>query len=273
MQHGPVSIRYGCTRFVIQWIGNLMTGDPVTVGVMLFCESTGFSDLKFTEDARRLQRIEGSVNADFFEAFEEEFRARIADAQSRALFLSKVPDWASNNLQLSAPTAVLTDDPALEFARQVQTLLVAPVFSQTPERGASERERVRRAMRDVFIEYDLLKHLETKIAVSNYVSDDPLRFDYGYRTDTHYRIFHPAPVESDLEDAKALAFSYPAFADAVREKTSLQTQLTAVVEDYAWTPSTNRNFAYRAFNGSDIEAVTLSELPQRVLRARAELQL
>lgn len=251
-----------------------MTGDPVTVGLMMFEETTGFAEVKFTSDSDRLRRIEGSIEREFIEALEAEIRARISDPESRALFFSKVPDWTSNSLDVEEGTGVLTGDPRAEFARQVEDLLVAPSFGETSEaREASERERIRKQMKDTFQKHDLLRHFEPKFKVSDYVEGDPLRFDYAYRTETHFRIFQAAPVETGLDDAKGLAFSYPEFRAAFGKATGLETHLTAVVENYSGPASPNRNFAYRAFLGSGIESVTVAELAQRAQRAREELHL
>jgi Protein of unknown function (DUF3037) len=262
---------YKCELRKIYCVPDLDKGDTVLVGLMFFSDEVGLARVKFTTDFDCLKCLNPFFDVEIFSGFEEFFKSKIAEPESRAVFLNKVPDWASNSLQMSAPTAVLAGDPAVEFDLLVRRYLEA---KHSPRRHeASMRTRIHKEMTRVFEEHDLLKHLFSDLPVNEYVPNDTLKLDYAYRTADHLRIYHAVPVERTLDGAKNVAFSYPQFHDAFAERNKIEPQLTAIVEAHDGVVSANRNFAYRAFQGSGIIAATVDELARIASEARKELSL
>ena len=71
-----------------------------------------------------------------------------------------------------------------------------------------------------------------KIAVSQYTrSGDPLKIDCGYSPNGTVKLFHAVTLDSDVNAAKVLAFSFPQIAQGIKKAEGKQALLTAVVED------------------------------------------
>ena len=70
------------------------------------------------------------------------------------------------------------------------------------------------------------------IALANYGSKgDPLKIDFGYRPNGVIKMFQAVSLETDVDAAKVLAFSYPALREGLRRAENAASELTAVVED------------------------------------------
>jgi Protein of unknown function (DUF3037) len=268
---------YRCEFTKIFWMPNLERAERIVAGVMLFAEEIGFAKVEFTRDYRRLRCFDPAADPDLFEALEKEFASRVSDAAARAWFLAKVPDWASNALQLSTPTAVLSADPATEFESMVKRYLVTERLEVAHGSGERERDRIRRKMVEEFKRYDVWNLMSKRIAMRDYVSTGQLTIDCGYATmpsvehvQRTFRMFHALNLADGKESLSELVDTYPAFSSALRERMNAEPLLMAVTSDYT---GEHREAAYQQLNEAGIVSATLRDVPMIAARARLELGL
>jgi Protein of unknown function (DUF3037) len=274
-----VATRFECILYRIRWISNLLTGDPTTVGIMMFNEATDFADVKVTTDRRRLQSLDANIDSELLSALETEFRSRIADPESRALFLGKVLDWSSNSLQFSVPGAVITDDPATEFARQVTDLLETlrlPVAT----RELGETAKIRREMINCFKKQDVWAPMLKHISMGEYLPRNRIKIDCGYMTlpaafgERQFKMFHALSIEEDSARISELAESYPAFKKSFSERMEAETLLTVISRDWNDVASPESEHApYAALHQAGINTNTVRDVPTLAANARLDLGL
>jgi hypothetical protein len=266
---------YKCELRKIYWMPNLERAERILAGFIMFADEIGFARVKFTDDRQRLQCFDPAVDLDLFPALEKEFNAKISDPESRAIFLNKVPDWASNALQLSSPSAVLSPDPAAEFDRLTARYLVTARIG--PARTSSERERVRREMVEVWKTHDIWNLMLKRISMRDYLPDRDIVIDCGYtplqanaRGERELKMFHALAIDEDADAASDLIASYPAFSEALRERMQVQPMLTTVTRNVA---GEHMNDTFTRLNSVGISSVMLRDLPAIAAGARHELGL
>jgi hypothetical protein len=251
---------------------------------MMFHEPTAFAEVKFTRDRERLRAIGRTADRQLFEAFEQWFQSAIVSPESRALFLSKVPDWASSSLQLSAPKGVVTDNVAAEFSRQVADLLTTPPIwlgSGAVDNSVvmDERLRLRRQMVDTFKLYDVWNSMLQTIRTRDYVAQSRLLIDCGYQfvssttAGKQVKLFHALDIENDTPRVSQLAEIYPQFAKAYSTRMAAQTTLTVIGKDWKKHPEdvATENFDLLTHAGIDIRTIT--DVPELAAVARLDLGL
>jgi Protein of unknown function (DUF3037) len=161
---------YKCELTKIFWMPNLEKGERIIVGFMLFADELGLARVEFTRDYRRLRCCDSAADPDLFEALEKEFSLRISDPEARTLFVTKLPDWASNALQFSAPTTLLSADPVSEFGRSIKHYLVTERLEILRASSGHERDRIHRKIVEEFKRYDVWNLMSKRISVRDYVS-------------------------------------------------------------------------------------------------------
>ncbi len=109
------------------------------------------------------------------------------------------------------------------------------------------------------------------IALANYgAKGDPLKIDFGYRPNGVIKMFQAVSLETDVDAAKVLAFSYPALRDGLRRAENAGSELTAVVED-GLRDDDAIGFALATLAASEIRVAAVSEMAGIAERARVEL--
>jgi len=84
-------------------------------------------------------------------------------------------------------------------------------------------------------------------------------------------MFQAVSLETDVDAAKVLAFSYPALRDGLRRAENAGSELTAVVEDGLNRGDDAIGFALATLAASEIRAAAVSEMPGIAERARVEM--
>jgi DUF3037 family protein len=266
---------YKCELRNIYWMPNLERAERIVAGLMMFADEMGFARVKFTEDRQRLQCFDPAVDLELFPALEQWFNEKISDPESRAKFLEKVPDWASNALQLSAPTALLSSDPAAEFEMLAKRYFVTPRLG--PQRRETERERTRRKMVETWKKYDLWNLMLKGISMRDYLPEQDIDIDCGYIPlqpnslgERELKMFHALAIEEDADATSELIASYPAFSAALQERMQVRPMLTTVTSDFT---GEEMNETFSRLNSVGINSVMLRDLPAIAGRARHELGL
>jgi len=86
-------------------------------------------------------------------------------------------------------------------------------------------------------------------------------------------MFQAVSLETDVDAAKVLAFSYPALREGLRRAESAGSELTAVVEDGLKRDDEAIGFALATLAVSEIRVAAVSEMPAYAERARVEMGL
>lgn len=112
------------------------------------------------------------------------------------------------------------------------------------------------------------------IALANYGSKgDPLKIDFGYRPNGVIKMFQAVSLETDVDAAKVLAFSYPALREGLRRAENAGSELTALVEDGLNRGDDAIGFALATLAASEIQVSAVSEMPVYAECARVEMGL
>jgi hypothetical protein len=130
------------------------------------------------------------------------------------------------------------------------------------------------AMREAFEGVGVWALGRRDIALSNYGSKgDPLKIDFGYRPNGVIKMFQAVSLETDVDAAKVLAFSYPALREGLRRAENAGSELTAVVEDRLNREDDGIGFALATMAASEIRVAAVSEMPGYAERARVEMKV
>ncbi len=140
-------------------------------------------------------------------------------------------------------------------------------------RAVSGRRVIYAAMREAFEGAGVWALGRRDIALANYgAKGDPLKIDFGYRPNGVIKMFQAVSLETDVDAAKVLAFSYPALREGLRRAENAGSELTAVVEDGLKRGDEAIGFALATLAASEIRVAAVSEMPAYAERARVEMQ-
>jgi hypothetical protein len=116
--------------------------------------------------------------------------------------------------------------------------------------------------------------MRKRIPVAEYTGKgDPLRIDCGYRPNGVVKMFQAVSLESDLDAAKVLAFTFPQLREGIARVEGAKAELTAVVEDDLDRNDDAVDFALITLARNEIAVAQMSALPEIAARARVELRV
>ncbi len=260
-----------CDFYVLRYVPDLVKGEFVNIGVVLLGDD--FSDVKMTRDWRRVRCMDAEADLELLAALEEELRSALRSSAvlDQVFLFQKLPDWASNALQLTPIQGVLTDSPEAELGRLVEMYCEA---KRGGKRDLSGRQMIYNAMRESFTNAGVWDLMRQRIPVAQYTyKGDPLKLDCGYRPNGTVHLFHSVSLKTDVDAAKVLAFSYPQIREGIARLEHAKTTLTAVVEDGLNRGDEAVGFALETFEKTEIIVATVSDLPAIAEVARVELRV
>ena len=193
---------------LIRYVPDAVKDEFVNIGVLLLNGDS--ADLRFTRDWRRVRCLDPAADIEMLEALEADLRRQLTSGVlDRATLLEKLQDYLSNGLQVTAPKGCLAEDPAQELQ------LLAQMYLERRRAGAREtsgRQAIVAQMRDTFEQAGVWALMKKKIAAAQYThKGDPLKIDCGYRPNGVIKMFHAVSLDSDVDAAKVLAFTYPGY--------------------------------------------------------------
>jgi len=272
-----------CEVYLLRYLPDAVKDEFVNLGVVLLESGEGdnlFTDVRFTRDWRRVRCLDPEVDVELLESFEGEIKRML---QSRATeiinyrgpmsrrdwLLRLLEDGLSNALQITPAKAVLTESPVAELGKLAQMYLES---TRHERRTQSGRRVIYAAMREAFEGVGVWALGRRDIALANYGSKgDPLKIDFGYRPNGVIKMFQAVSLETDVDAAKVLAFSYQALREGLRRAESASSELTAVVEDGLNRGDDVIGFALATLAASEIRVAAVSEMPGLAERARVEM--
>jgi hypothetical protein len=272
-----------CEFYLLRYVPDAVKDEFVNLGVVLLETGEGqavFTDVRFTRDWRRVRCLDPDVDVELLESFEGELRRTLQSRAAEVInyrgpisrrdwLLRLLEDGLSNTLQITPAKAVLTESPEKELGELARTYLESEAHAR---RAQSGRRVIYRAMREAFESAGVWAVGRQDIALAEYgAKGDPLKIDFGYRPNGVIRMFQAVSLETDVDAAKVLAFSYPTLRDGLRRVENAGSELTAVIED-----GLNRNneavgFALTTLAASEIQVAAVGEMPGIAERARVEM--
>lgn len=260
--------------FLVRYMPDLLKGEFVNIGVALVDAESSFAGVRFTQDWRRVRCMDADADVEYLAALEEELRKALRSAAEldRVFLFQKLPDWASNALQLTPMQGVITDSPQAELGRLLEMYCESP--RRPGHRDLSGRQLIFNAMRDNFTQAGVWDMMRKRIPVAQYThKGDPLKLDCGYRPNGVVHLFQAVSLATDVDSAKVLAFSYPQIREGIARLEGAKTSLTAIVEDKLDRGDEAIGFALDTFARTSILVATTSELPEIAERTRKELRI
>jgi hypothetical protein len=248
-----------------------LKGEFVNVGVVLVDEQAGFADVRFATDWRRVRCLDAAADLELLQALETDIRAQLVSAADREAFLRLLQDNFGAVLHVSNFQGCLTDSPQKELDRLAEMYLES---KRGGKRELTGRHAILNRMRDSFAQAGVWDLMRKRIPVAQYThKGDPLKLDCGYRPNGVVHLFHAVSLQSDLDAAKVLAFSYPQIREGIARLENAKTELTAVTEDDLDRGDEGVAFALQTFERTGIAIAAVREMPQLAQRAQVELRV
>ena len=274
-----------CEVYLLRYVPDAVKDEFVNLGVVLLETGEGdglFTDVRFTRDWRRVRCLDPEADVELLESFEEEIRRMLQSRAAEVInyrgpmsrrdwLLRLLEDGLSNTLQITPAKAVLTESPQKELGELAQMYLESASHAR---RAPSGRRVIYAAMREAFEGVGVWALGRRDIALANYgAKGDPLKIDFGYRPNGVIKMFQAVSLETDVDAAKVLAFSYPALREGLRRAENAGSELTAVVEDRLNREDDGIGFALATLAASEIRVAAVSEMPGYAERARVEMRV
>src|SRR5258706_5922138 len=263
-----------CEFFLLRYVPDAVKNEFVNIAVVLLdSDTTGFADVRFARDWHRVRCLDPDADVEMLQALEESVRAQIARAEDREKFLRMMNESFSGTIQVSPPSACLTEAPA----REIDELARMYVESARPAMRAREaggRQAIYRHMREAFERTGAWPLMRHRIAAADYTHPgDPLKLDCGYKPNGVAPLCHAGSLARDVDTAKVLAFTFPQIAEGVLRRERAQAELTAIVEDELDRNDETVGFAIATLERSRIRVAPAAELPRLAEQARQELRV
>jgi len=260
--------------FLLRYVPDAVKDEFVNIGVVMTepgANGTGFADVRFTHDWRRVRCVDPQADIEMLEALERDIRGQLGEVRERGMLLHRLEDSFSNVIQLSPTKGCLAAEPAKEIE------MLARLYFEGPKpktRGAvSARQRILKNMRAAFEQAGVWTLLMKDIPVAPYTKPgDPLKFDFGYRVGDTIKLFHAVSLKASVDQAIMLASRYPAIADGISQVNRVLPLLTAVVDDALDRGPDEVQFALSALEEARIAVAASAEMPEIAERASRDLR-
>jgi hypothetical protein len=264
--------RRQCEFFLLRYVPDAVKDEFVNVGVVLTESGGGYADVRFTRDWKRVRCLDPEADVEMLEGLEREIKERMLEGGgSQEWLLARMRDTFSNAIQLTPTKAVLADSPQEEIARLAEMYLER---GKKTARSTSGRMQVFQTMRGEFARQGVWNLMRHNIAASEYTHrGDPLKIDAAYRPNGTVHMYQALSLETDVNAAKVLAFSFPGLREGVQRAEQAETLLTAIVESELERDDDATAFALETLTGSGIMVATTAELPRIAESVRQKMGL
>jgi len=245
----------------------------VNFGVLLLddLEDGTFADVRFTRTWDRVLCADPDADLEILEALQHEIKARLTNVPDRPALMKLLNESFSNVIQVSDFQPILGTDPALELDQLAKTYLDR--LRPTTKRPTTGRTRLYTAMRNAFEQAGVWDLMTKEIRAEQYTwPGDPLVLDCAYEHHQTIKFFQAVSLTRGVQDAKALAFSYPALVAGISKQQNRQTQLTAIIETDLDATRPDIAFATARLQDTGVIIGHEQDLPAIADHVRVELQ-
>src|SRR5579863_3908916 len=174
--------------FLLRYVPDAVKDEFVNIGLVMVepgANGSGFADVRFTRDWRRVRCLDPQADVEMLGALEREIRGQLGG--DRATLLRRLEDSFSNVIQISQTKGCVAEDPAREIEAIARMYLEAARVGA--EREVGGRQRILNAMREAWQRAGVEKLL-TPVPVAAYTkAGDPFKFDFGYRVEGKLKLF------------------------------------------------------------------------------------
>jgi hypothetical protein len=262
--------RRRCEFFLLRYVPDAVKDEFVNVGVVMTEADGGYAEVRFTADWKRVRCLDPDADIETLEGMEQEIRERLHEGgANREWLLKRMEDTFSNAIRLTPAKAVLAESPEEELGR------LAEMYLERKRRGGrviSGRQQIVSAMRGAFEKQGVWELMRHNIAASDYThKGDPLKLDCGYRPNGTVHLYQAVSLETDVNMAKVLAFSFPKLREGIFKVEKAQADLTAVVEEELPRDDAAVAFALAVLRGSDITVTSVAEMPRIAESVRQQM--
>ena len=261
-----------CKFFVVRYAPDAVKNEFVNIGLVLIPPAGG-AQIRFTNDWARVRCLDPEADLEVLQALEDDLRQKLREMNGDHDFiLRRIQDSFSNALQTSEFQACLADSPLEEADELARLYLERPKRRQG--RAISSRQTIFQRMRSEFETVGVWPLLRKEIAAAEFTrSGDPLKIDCGYSPNGTVKLFHAVSLQSDVNAAKVLAFSFPQMAEGIRASQKKQTQLTAIIEDSLPEDDEAVQYAQETLRQHSIAIAPVALMPEIARTAARELRI
>ncbi len=260
--------------FLLRYVPDAVKNEFVNIGMVMLEPGTngsGFAEVRFTRDWRRLRCLDPQADVEMLDALERDIRLQLRDTRDREILLRKLEDSFSNLIQVSPTTACLTQEPRKEMETLARLYFEGPKLPAMRE--AFGRQKIVGSMRKAFEQAGVLALMTQEISAAPYTKPgDPFKFDFGYRVGDTIKLFHAVSLKVGVEQAITLAARYPKVMRGMEQLAQTQASLTAVVDDDLRRGEDAIQFALSAMEEEHIQVAAAAEMTSLAERARSELR-
>jgi len=260
-----------CRFFILRYAPDAVKNEFINVGLVLLPPAGG-AQVRFTRDWSRVLCLDPDADMEMLKALESDLRSQLREMNGdHDLILRRIQDSFSNAIQPSEFQACLAASPMAEADE------LARLYLERPRRRQQSREPGARVaivarMRSEFEAVGIWPLMQEKIPVSRYTrSGDPLKIDCGYSPNGTVKLFHAVTLNTDVNAAKVLAFSFPQLAQGIRTAENKQAFLTAIVEDDLPLDDESVTFARETLEQNAIRIAPVSAMADVAKQAAQEL--
>ncbi|MGH9515903.1 MAG: DUF3037 domain-containing protein [Terriglobales bacterium] len=261
--------------FLLRYAGDATKGESINLGLVAIApgsESTGFADVRFTKNLRRLHCFDPLLNTEELDAMEREIRRELQDPHKRSELIRRVGDAWSNIIQFDRLQGCLTESPAMELETLSSIYLETP--PGTEKRQISGRQRIIAYIKNELEAAGVLPFMVHDISVAELTRPgDPMKLDFGYPAEGAFKFLHAVSLTQRVHQGMILAARFPQIAAGMRAKRNTQAWLTAVVDDDLDGSRDEVNFALDMMQDSGIVVARAAEMPGIAEGIRLELRV
>ena len=260
-----------CRFFVLRYAPDAVKNEFINVGLVLL-PPAGSAQVRFTRDWSRVLCLDPEADVEMLQALESDLREQLREMNGdRDLILRRIQDSFSNAIQPSELQACLASS-AVSEADDLARLYLERPKPRPVAREPGGRAAILARMRSEFEATGVWPLMQERIPVSRYTrSGDPLKIDCGYSPNGTVKLFHAVTLNSDINAAKVLAFSFPQLAEGIRKAEGKRAMLTAIVEDGLPSDDEAVLFARETLEQNAIRVTPLSAMAQIARDAAREL--
>jgi hypothetical protein len=101
-----------CDFLLMRYVPDPFKNEFVNIGVLLLGRDDDFAGVRFTRDWARVRCLDPQADVDILDSLESDIRDQLeSNPESRKQFIYRLQDTMSTGLQLSPPTAMLSESP------------------------------------------------------------------------------------------------------------------------------------------------------------------
>jgi len=260
--------------------------DRVTVGFVLrdINGETPRVEVRLAQNLDSIQCVYPDADVDAIKGLLLEMEPVLRSVTDFDKYLENLPSDGTTVFSFLPGSAVLTDSMETEvnFLNRQYLASLAPNGPQDGQKSRKERTAdfgrayILRKMEEVFVQFDVSKHLSRDISVEDHTfKGDSLAIDFGYlnRVSNYYRMMHAVSLVTNLDRAKILGLSWPLIRDGMNKVKGNNPELFAIVEDRPYGVDPKAQAARGWMEQVGIRVETVSSVMLLAAKAKLDLQL